>query len=29
MVMAPSAFFVVAILMWIFKSAVLKGGEKK
>ncbi|MGJ8454678.1 NADH:ubiquinone reductase (Na(+)-transporting) subunit D [Pseudothermotoga sp. U03pept] len=29
MVMAPSAFFVVAILIWIVKSKVIKGSEKK
>jgi len=29
MVMAPSAFFVVAILIWIVKSKLIKGSEKK
>ncbi|MEJ5229271.1 MAG: NADH:ubiquinone reductase (Na(+)-transporting) subunit D [Pseudothermotoga sp.] len=29
MVMAPSAFFVVAILIWIVKSKVIKGSDKK
>ncbi len=29
MVMAPSAFFLLGILLWIFKSFVVKAGEKK
>ncbi len=29
MVMAPSAFFIVAILMWVVRSIFLKAGEKK